>query len=133
MKQKRKASKNHLPALQRGVQGRMIHIPGALEEALKTGFNPAPKELGIKEVYLVWGTGKALGKAISKMVRKISMVLISKKGLGVKKLVILIQVTIEKDHIQQISQVVMENKGMCATQKISLSVLINTALTQTNL
>lgn len=61
------------------------------------------------------------------------MVLISKKGLGVKNLVILIQVTIKKDHIQQISQVVTENKGMFATQKISLSVPINTALTQTNL
>lgn len=133
MKQKRKTrSKNHLPALQGRAQEKMIHIPGALEEALNTGLNPVPKELGIKVVYLLWGRDKALGKAISKMVKKISMVLISKKGQGVKKWVILIQVTIKKDHIQQISQVVTK-KGMFATQKISLSVPINTALTQTNL
>lgn len=107
----------------------MIPLPGAPREALNTGLNPAPEEETVKEVCLVWGTDKGLEKdgesqaqATSRTVRKISMALISKKGLGVKRLVILIQVTIE-DHTQQVSQVVVENKGMFATQTTSLSVL----------
>lgn len=111
MKQKKRTmGKNRLPAIQGGVQERMTPIPGALEDTLNTGLNPAPEELGIKEVHLIWGTGKALRKdgegqaqATSRIIRKISMALISKKGLGVKKMVILSQITIEKDHTQQIS------------------------------
>lgn len=141
MKQKRRATgKNRLAGIQVGVQERMIPIPGAPEDALNTGLNPAPEELGIKEVRLIWDTGKALGKdgesqarATSRIIRKISMALINKKGLGVKKMVILSQIAIEKDHTQQISQAVVENKGMVPTQRIGLSVLTNMGLTQMNL
>lgn len=75
----------------------MSPILGASEEALNIGLNPAPEEWGIKRVCLVCSTGKVLGKdgesqvqATLRIIRKISMALISKKGLGVKKLVILI-------------------------------------------
>lgn len=138
MKQKRTTDKNRLPAIQVGVQERMIPIPEAPEDALNTGLNPAPEGLGIKEVHLIWGTGKALEKdgesqaqATSRIIRKTSMAL-SKKGLGVT-MVILSQITIEKDHTQQISQAVMENKGMFPTQRIGLSVLTNVCRTQMNI
>lgn len=141
MKQKRRMKgKNCLLVIQVGVKENMILTPETPGAALNTGLGPAPEELGIKEACLVLGTGKALGKeresqvqATSRIVRKISMVLISTKGLGVNKLVILIQGTVAQDQTQQISQVLMENKGMCATERISLPVLTNTGLTQMNL
>lgn len=116
---KRKKGKNHLLVIQAGVKESMIPPPpGAPEEALTT----APEERGIKEACLVLGTGKALGKEgkshvqdTSRTVRKASMALVSTKGLRVKKLVIFIQGTVERDQTQQMHQVLMENKGMCAS------------------
>lgn len=117
--------KSHLPVIQAGVKERMTPIPRAPEEALKTGVAPALKERGMEEPCLV--RGKPLGKdrksqvqATSRRVRKISMALISKKGLGVKKWVIGSQVIMEEDHTQHISQAVVENKDRWVTQRTSL-------------
>lgn len=130
--------KNRLPVIQAGVQEGMTPIPRAPKKALNRGVDPAPEERGIKEARLVRGKalekdGKSQVQATSRIVRKISMALISKKGLGVKKLVMVIQVIVEKDHTQQISQAVVDNKDMRVTQRISLPVLTSRSLAQMSL
>lgn len=117
--------KSHLPVIQAAVQERMTPIPRAPEEALNAGMDPALKEKGMEELCLVQGKplgkkGKSQVQATPRIVRKISMALISKKGLGVKKWGIVIQVIREEDHTQQISQAEVENEDRWVTQRISL-------------
>lgn len=111
----------------------MSPIPEAPGEALNTDVGPALGEQGIDEARLVQGTGKALERdgesqvqATSRTVRKISMALISKKGLKVKKSVILSHV-IAEDHMQPVSQAAVD-KDTCATRRVSLPALANTGL-----
>lgn len=127
-----------LPVIQVAVLERSP-TPGAPGEARNTGLDPAPQDRGITEACLV--RVKALGEGVesqvqatSRKVRKIvSMALISKKGLGVKKLVTLTQITIEQEHSQQTRRAVMEHKGVRAAQRISLSVLTDRGLTRMTL
>lgn len=127
MKQKRKTEGK---VIQGQVQKRIIPILGAPEEGLNTGLGPAPEERVIKEAYLVQSTGKALGKgesqvqATSRIVRKTSMVLISKRDLRV-----ILLVRGNTDPIQVVNWDLVDNKNRVLNQE-SLQVMRDMGLNQ---